>query len=138
MSYTPTEWKSGDTVTSAKLNKMEQGINTAINSGNVLMVNVTYDDEDNATLDKTWKEIYDAMLIGSVIIIENDNNRMFHDNVISAYYDNYDNDDNIYYVRAIYYNIVSDTVVPGIWNFLTTSENGYPSDRVEVPEPMVE
>ena len=26
MSYTPTQWKAGDTVTSAKLNKMEQGI----------------------------------------------------------------------------------------------------------------
>lgn len=35
MSYTPTNWKAGDTVTSTKLNKMEQGIalsnlNTAI------------------------------------------------------------------------------------------------------------
>ena len=29
MSYTPTTWKSGDTVTSAKLNKIEQGIATS-------------------------------------------------------------------------------------------------------------
>ena len=29
MSYEPTQWSAGDTVTSAKLNKMEQGITTA-------------------------------------------------------------------------------------------------------------
>lgn len=55
MSYTPTEWKSGDTVTSAKLNKMEAGIAEGC-SGGVLVVNSSND----GTLDKTWVEIYEA------------------------------------------------------------------------------
>ena len=60
MSYTPTNWKADDTVTSAKLNKIEQGIASAMNSGNILIVNVRSDYEGNAILDKTWEEIRDA------------------------------------------------------------------------------
>jgi len=48
MSYEPTTWKSGDTVTSAKLNKIEQGI---ANAG-VLIVS-----DNNGTLDHTYAEI---------------------------------------------------------------------------------
>lgn len=55
MSYEPTTWKDGDLVTSAKLNKMEQGI---ANGGGILVV---HQDENNR-LDKTWQEIYDAEL----------------------------------------------------------------------------
>ena len=57
MSYEPTNWKAGDTVTSAKLNKLEQGI-----KNNVLVANFIYDDYENDImhLDKTWQEIYDA------------------------------------------------------------------------------
>jgi hypothetical protein len=51
MPYEPTEWKSGDVVTSAKLNNMERGIA----SGGVLVVTDT-----EGTLDKTWQEIHDA------------------------------------------------------------------------------
>ena len=51
MPYEPTEWKSGDVVTSAKLNKLEAGIA----SGGVLVVTDT-----EGTLDKTWQEIHDA------------------------------------------------------------------------------
>jgi len=57
MSYEPTNWKAGDTVTSAKLNKIEQGI-----KNNVLVANLIIDDFENHImhLDKTWQEIYDA------------------------------------------------------------------------------
>ena len=57
MSYEPTNWKAGDTVTSAKLNKIEQGI-----KNNILVANLIFDDFENgiAHLDKTWQEIYDA------------------------------------------------------------------------------
>jgi len=55
MSYEPTTWKSGDTVTSAKLNKMEQGIANAGGGGGALVVHVV-----DETLDKTWQEIHDA------------------------------------------------------------------------------
>lgn len=54
MSYEPTNWKSGDTVTSAKLNKMEQGIANA-GGGGGLVVHFS-----GNTLDKTWQEIHDA------------------------------------------------------------------------------
>lgn len=54
MSYEPTNWKSGDTVTSAKLNKMEQGI---ANAGGVLIVGI---DMQTMTLDKTYAEIASA------------------------------------------------------------------------------
>ena len=54
MAYEPTNWKTGDVVTSAKLNKLEQGV--AAGSG-VLVVS-----KDTATsaLDKTWREIREA------------------------------------------------------------------------------
>lgn len=64
MSYNPTQWSAGDTVTSAKLNKMEQGIS---NSG-VLEINAVSDIESGTLhLDKTWQEIYDAN--GGVILL---------------------------------------------------------------------
>ena len=56
MSYEPTTWKAGDTVTSAKLNKMEQGIANGSGTLIVHMIN----EENSSTLDKTWQEIYDA------------------------------------------------------------------------------
>ena len=55
MSYTPTNWTTGDTITAEKLNKMEQGIASAGGGGGVLIVTI---DENNA-LDHTWKEISD-------------------------------------------------------------------------------
>ena len=62
MSYTPTNWKTGDIVTSEKLNHMEGGIT---NSENVFFVGGVTLGEDKAslggTLDKTWQEIHDAM-----------------------------------------------------------------------------
>lgn len=53
MSYEPTTWKDGDLVTSAKLNKIEQGIAAG---GGILIVHM----DENDTLDKTWQEIHDA------------------------------------------------------------------------------
>ncbi len=52
MSYTPTQWKAGDTVTSAKLNKMEQGIA----NGGIMAIHAN----ENGVLDKTWQEIHDG------------------------------------------------------------------------------
>lgn len=54
MAYTPTEWQSGDIVTSEKLNKIENGIADA---GGVLVATV---DTQTYALDKTWKEIDEA------------------------------------------------------------------------------
>lgn len=52
MAYEPTNWKAGDVVTSAKLNKLEQGVSSSS------MMNVHIN--ELGALDKTWQEIYDA------------------------------------------------------------------------------
>lgn len=69
MSYEPTNWKAGDTVTSAKLNKLEQGIAGAGRS--VLFVNMIRDDNNSNMfrLDKTAGEIYEAFRNGNVRFI---------------------------------------------------------------------
>ena len=54
MSYEPTNWTAGDTITSAKLNKLEQGV---ANGGGILIAHL---DTGTSTLDKTWQEIHDA------------------------------------------------------------------------------
>ena len=56
MSYTPTTWKDGDLVTSAKLNKLENGV-AAASGPSILIANM---DMDAGSLDKTWQEIYNA------------------------------------------------------------------------------
>ena len=56
MSYTPTEWVSGDVITAAKMNKLENGVaNAGGGGGGVLKVT-----SSGGTLDKTWAEIYAA------------------------------------------------------------------------------
>lgn len=75
MSYTPTNWKAGDTVTSAKLNKIEQGIASA-GGANILVANCNLDSSNTSgdppggtrsaasttipSLDKTLGEILNA------------------------------------------------------------------------------
>lgn len=66
MSYEPTTWKDGDLVTSAKLNKMEQGIVNATSSGATSPTANLVAIMTSGTLDKTWQEIYDENI--SVII----------------------------------------------------------------------
>lgn len=60
MSYTPTEWVTGDTITAEKLNKMESGIASA-GGGGAFIVNM---DAQTLALNKTWQEICDAMANG--------------------------------------------------------------------------
>lgn len=55
--YVPTEWQTGDIVTSEKLNKIEQGVARA----GVLVCNMVVDEDNGAyRLDHTWQEIADA------------------------------------------------------------------------------
>lgn len=69
MSYTPTEWKSGDVVTSAKLNKLEQGVA----AGGAYIVTITgMPDEDTGdtvyTSDHTVSEIMAAAEAGQIVM----------------------------------------------------------------------
>lgn len=66
MSYTPTTWTTGDTITATALNKIENGIAGA---GGVLICNSSFDGEDYI-LDKTVQEIYDALLAGTPAYIK--------------------------------------------------------------------
>ncbi|MEE1348442.1 MAG: hypothetical protein U0K36_11285 [Bacteroidales bacterium] len=61
MSYTPTEWKTGDIVSSQRLNKLEEGVKDAYE---VMVIN----NNDN-TLDKTWQEIFDAIGAGKLCVV---------------------------------------------------------------------
>lgn len=66
MAYEPTNWKSGDVVTSAKLNKMESGITAAT----PYIVNMLWNEEtEKSYLDKTATEIIAAMQKGLVLVI---------------------------------------------------------------------
>lgn len=69
MSYTPTNWKSGDVVTSAKLNKLEQGIAT----GGVTVVPYTVGGVDNpSVIQMKASELLTACQNGVVFIKNSD------------------------------------------------------------------
>lgn len=67
MAYDPTVWKSGDTITSAKLNKLENGLAEASGGGTgggALIVNYNEDG-----FDKTWQECADAIDAGIIVLV---------------------------------------------------------------------
>ena len=65
MSYTPTNWQTGDIVTAEKLNKLENGVASGGGGGTFVVTR----DEETGALDKTWKEIRDAIASGQVPVI---------------------------------------------------------------------
>ena len=66
MSYTPTNWQTGDTITAEKLNNMEGGIENAINP---FIVTLTPTAQDfSGTMDKTVAEINEAYTAGRKIV----------------------------------------------------------------------
>ena len=65
MSYTPTTWATGDTVTSAKLNNMETGIADL----NLVIVNFEMQSGNTAIMDKTIPEICTAFNSGKRIYL---------------------------------------------------------------------
>lgn len=71
MAYEPTVWESGDVVTSAKLNKLEQGVASAAGGGGGGVLIVHAEDNEAGTafvLDKTWQEIKDASATSVVVL----------------------------------------------------------------------
>ena len=70
MSYEKQTWQTGDVVTSAKLNHMEDGI-AAAGGGGVLVVNVTESEVEGSTVstcDKTAGEMAAALEAGGLIL----------------------------------------------------------------------
>lgn len=49
MAYEPTQWQAGDTITSAKLNKLEQGVSDSSNNGGVFIVEITATEVEDFT-----------------------------------------------------------------------------------------
>lgn len=68
MSYTPNTWQDGDTITAAKLNNMEGGIE---NANTPFVVTCTPTAEDfSGVMDKTVSEMYEAYLAGRRILFK--------------------------------------------------------------------
>lgn len=59
MSYTPTTWTTGDTITASALNKIEQGIADGGGGGATIIT------DSSGTLDKTFAEIYNLVNSGT-------------------------------------------------------------------------
>ncbi len=146
MSYTKQTWQAGDEITSAKLNHLEDGINSVagevanfpveVNNpqdGDTLIYNAAKQKwvsgsnssssgvgylavhENNDTLDKTWKEIYDALSEGKYVCIVEPYDGTYVQRPITAA--------NSY----IYENGSDYTVTASKSNeYETHSENGYP------------
>lgn len=70
MSYEPTVWKTGDIVSSEKLNKLEEGVAGAgSGSGpNVVRVNISFDETDIAA-DLTVSQIIEACKSQNTVVI---------------------------------------------------------------------
>lgn len=60
MAYTPTEWTSGDIVTAAKLNHIEQGV---VNAGGIQIT--ATETETSITLDSSYNDLKQMLLSGS-------------------------------------------------------------------------
>ena len=127
MGYTPTEWKSGDVVTSAKLNKLEQGV-AASGGGSAFIVHVTTVGA-TSTLDKTYSEIYDALLTHIVLISEKDDIYGALSRMITCAYEK----DGVYSVESPYCYVDNNSVSWEVTTYTTDSEDGYPSFTVTLP-----
>lgn len=117
MSYEPTNWKSGDIVTSAKLNKIEQGIAAG---GGIL---IAIADPDSHSLNKTWQEFYDSSF--SVVLYNTDlPGYPSREKGVVCKIDA-DTEGNEYTVWVIGFDI-SDSGYPYATKYMTDSPNGYP------------
>ena len=116
MAYEKNNWQSGDVVTSAKLNHMEDGIA----SGGVMVIRGTVEGS-NTTLNKTWQEIYDAMHNGILCVylkeVESISAVTFYV-IVSVY------QDEVVPGGPIAYSVDADS--SGEIIFSATSSDGYP------------
>ena len=109
MSYEKQTWQSGDTVTSAKLNHMEDGIASA--GGGGLLVTATKDENDVVTLDRKWSEIAAVFCAGGSVVVYDQSFGNVYLAVTKV--TNYEGD----------YSVEDSAGTP----YMTDSENGYPS-----------
>ena len=115
MSYEPTVWKDGDLVTSAKLNKLEQGVATS-DGGGVFITEATYTG-NRIVLDKTAGEIYNAFQTGLVVIKGENDGVEINMHIVSIN------------KNGTKYQILAQSDFP--WMFYATGADSYPSDSEE-------
>ena len=65
MAYEPTNWKTGDVVTSSKLNKLEMGLAISVN-----ILTITEVSEGNYSVPMQFSNIVEVMEMGGIIIFE--------------------------------------------------------------------
>lgn len=94
MAYEPTQWKAGDTVTSAKLNKMEQGIAA---SGGIRVVQLLVSNFGPITLVITPNELINAFRNSEVIIISGVNSE---GNTFQSLISDYHYDGTTYFIQV--------------------------------------
>ena len=111
MSYTKQTWQTGDIITAAKLNHMEDGISGGSGGGVLITTSV------GGTLDKTWKEINDALLAGTNVFVATE--RSYEGEVYSHQMDLIDG---LAHTLPNTYQISTKNT-----NFETYSENGFPA-----------
>lgn len=105
--YDKTNWVTGDIVTAEKLNKLEDGVQNA--GGGVFAVGFQ---DDGETLDKTWKEIHDAVASRKLVFVILDDENWGSDIGIISYVGE-----------------AEDGYLVTAWNdyYKTDSETGYPA-----------
>lgn len=129
MAYTPTTWTTGDTITTSKLNKIEQGIAGA---GGCFLVG--YDTNNAMALDKTWQEIVDAVKSGKLPILywENTNdigNNMYEYHGEIKFFENWNHRED----SLTPYSITFVNDGNGSSSFTASSPTDYPVLHVNVP-----
>ena len=120
MSYTPTTWQTGDTITAEKLNNMESGIE---NANNPFIVTLTPTAEDfSGTMDKTCGEISAAYEAGKTIAFK------IYTNQVGSYIVS----KNVFAVRgsgATRFGFFANTLINGIGLISVYTGVNPPSDR---------
>ena len=116
MGYIPTEWVTGDIITAEKLNKAEQGIAGAYSSMYFL---VGWD--ENGNLNKTYKQIDDAMASGIPVILYGENDGGGH---LMQFAIETTAGHGTYNVR--FADLTAGNYSSVIFSYSTTSEDGYP------------
>lgn len=107
MSYTPTTWTTGDTITASALNKMEQGIAEGGGGASGLVV------DSSDVLDKTYSEISSMVLQGVLPFIKYDDGYIYSlfwiddsDGYTVAF--GYYSSNNSEYIERVYYSSTAD------------------------------
>ena len=131
MSYTPTEWNSGDVITAEKLNKIENGIagsGTNSDSSPIIVEAIWNYTGGYSTLNKTWKEINDSFAEGNVIYINIPNTI----GVTHAIVTNTVAHQGQYGIGGVCLSLLSSQGFPATSViFIADNENGYPNEVVQ-------